>query len=140
LPRKLFPKHPNSPPPAPSKELSAILDELRSPDDQVRADAVRKLCPCRSSWDVPVHEQVIALRNDPSPRVRQAVEHDLDENPKWNRRSEARKLMGRQAKQEEREANREIEAGMAAEAPPLHSLAWRIPPRRRSHGKHRLSR
>jgi hypothetical protein len=142
MPRKqLFPKHPKIPPPTPSPELEAILCELGSPEEKVRADAVRKLCPCRTSWDVPVQQHVWALRDDPSPVVRHAVEHDLTENPDWNERNEARKLLSRLVKEETLEVRREIETGWEEESvPPPHSLAWLQRPRRKSHKKHRLGR
>jgi hypothetical protein len=121
--KKLFPKH-----------------------SRVRADAVRKLCPCRgTALDIPVQQKVWELRNDPSPLVRQAVEHDLRENPDWNKRTEARKIANRQTRKDEIEAKREIDAALNGDKEiPLqagsHSLGWRMRPRRRTHGRHRLSR
>jgi hypothetical protein len=144
--KKLFPKHSQHPTPTPSPDVEAILCELSSPEDRVRADAVRKLCPCRgTALDVPVQQKVWELRNDPSPLVRQAVEHDLRENPDWNKRTEARKIANRQTRQDETEAKREIEAALNVDTEnPLqagsHSLGWRMRPRRRTHGRHRLSR
>src|SRR5260370_29326006 len=85
------------PPPA----LEQILCDLRSEDAATRAGAVRQLCPCRSaSWGVPVFPQVLALRNDPSPVVRHAVQHDLRENPDWGERQEARRLEGLRLRRE----------------------------------------
>jgi hypothetical protein len=125
--------HPQ-PEPAPSPELERILCDLESPDEHTRAGAVRELCPCRvSCWGVPVFERVLALRNDPSPVVRHAVQHDLQENPDWGERVEARRLEGRHALRETQRAREEIEAGLAEGEPPAtHSLAWRMPRRPRS--------
>jgi hypothetical protein len=125
--------HPR-PEPVPSAELERILCDLASSDENTRAAAVRELCPCRGTcWEVPVFEQVLALRSDPSPVVRHAVKHDLQENPDWGERQEARRLEGRQARQEVRWARREIDAGLAEGEPPAtHSLAWRMPRRPRS--------
>jgi hypothetical protein len=144
--KKLFPKHSDHPAPEVSPDLEIIFSELSSPEDRVRADAVRKLCPCRgTALDVPVQQKVWDLRNDPSPLVRQAVEHDLRENPDWNKRTEARRIANRLARQEEADARREIEAAITGNTEtPLragpHSLGWRMRPRRRTHGRHRLSR
>ena len=143
--RKLFPKHRPALPAQNSVVLAKIFEELKSPDEKVRAEAVRKLCPCRgNAWEVPVFPRVIELRRDPSPVVRHAVEHDLSENPGWGRRSEDRKMQGRRVKQEEREVRAEIEAliDRATEEntplPPSSSLGWRTLPRRRKRKKHRL--
>jgi hypothetical protein len=119
----------------PSPELQRILCELGSPDPAVRAGAVRQLCPCRSTkWELPVFSRVLALRNDPSPVVRHAVEHDLSENPDWNERSEARRMEGRRLREQIEQVHEEIRAGTTEDgAPASHSLAWYTPrrPRRR---------
>ena len=119
----------------PSPELERILCDLRSPDDQTRADAVRALCPCRGvAWEMPVFPEVIALRDDPSPLVSGAVRHDLQENPDWGERQEARRLEGRQRRREWERVQAEIrEGGQEKEIPPQTSLAWRMSrrPRRR---------
>jgi hypothetical protein len=118
----------------PPPELERILRELESPDERTRANAVRQLCPCRGTqWEVPVFERVLALRNDPSPIVRHAVQHDLKENPDWGERQEARRLERRSQRREALRVKEEIEAGTTdAETPPPHSLAWRMPRRPRS--------
>jgi hypothetical protein len=126
-------RHP-VPAPEPSEELQRILCELDSPDDGTRAAAVRQLCPCRGAdWGVPIFPRVLALRDDPSPVVRHAVQHDLSENPWWTERQELRRLEGRQAKRETQQAQAAIEAGCAEdELPDPHSLVWRTPRRPRS--------
>jgi hypothetical protein len=123
---------------APSPELERILCDLRSPDEQTRATAVRALCPCRGvAWETPVFRQVLELRNDPSPVVRGAVKHDLSENPDWGERSEARRLEGHRRRREWEAARAEIDAGEAEAASPApHSLAWRMPRRPRSRKWH----
>lgn len=120
--------------PEPSAELQEILGNLESPDAQVRANAVRQLCPCRGTqWEVAVFPRVLALRNDPSPIVRHAVQHDLSENKDWGEREELRRLEARQKRQETRQVLAEIEAGETEDpVPPPHSLAWKAPRRPRS--------
>jgi hypothetical protein len=119
--------------PAPSPELERILCELQSPDEGTRAAAVRELCPCRGTeWGVPVFHAVLALREDPSPVVRHAVQHDLSENPDWGEQQERRRLDGRRALRESQRVRAEIEAGPGDGPPPPHSLGWRMPRRPRS--------
>jgi hypothetical protein len=114
--------------------LEQILCALDSPDERTRAHAVRQLCPCRGTpWNVPVFPRVLALRDDPSPIVRRAVRHDLEENPDWGERQEARRLEGRRTRQETERVREEIAAGLAeGTLPPPHSLAWRTRPRPRT--------
>jgi hypothetical protein len=57
--------------------LERILTDLHSPNAETRAKAVRRLCPCRTAWDVPIEGYVLAMGNDPSPTVRFAAEHVL---------------------------------------------------------------
>ncbi len=118
----------------PPPELERILRDLDSPDERTRANAVRQLCPCRGTqWEVPVFQRVLTLRNDPSPLVRHAVQHDLEENPDWGERQEARRLERRRQRQEAHAVKREIEQGSAPDGPPpAHSLVWRMPHRPRS--------
>ena len=133
--RKPYLNHRRAPveesPSEPSPALARILEELQSPDAATRAQAVRSLCPCRgTAWEQPVFQRVAALRNDPSPVVRHAVEHDLRENPDWGERAEARLMEGRRARLEIRRVRQEIETGPADAAPPAaHSLGWRMPRR-----------
>ncbi len=64
--------------------LDAILHDIESPDENVRAAAVRSLCPCRSGWEpfeknLPLIRQ---LQHDPSLLVRANALHlfeDADE-------------------------------------------------------------
>jgi hypothetical protein len=107
---------------------------MASPDERTRASAVRELCPCRGTdWGTPVFEHVLALRNDPSPVVRHAVRHDLEENPDWGERHEARRLEGRRVRRELERVKEEIDAGgVENDLPAAHSQAWRMPRRPRS--------
>jgi hypothetical protein len=116
-----------------SPVLKEILSDLESPDAAVRACAVRQLCPCRgANWEIPVFPRVLALRNDPSPVVRHAVEHDLRENRDWGERQEARRMAGVQQRKERQRVEEEISAGADASEPPAtHSLAWYTPRRPR---------
>ena len=114
--------------------MKEILSDLESPDAAVRASAVRQLCPCRgANWEIPVFPRVLALRNDPSPVVRHAVEHDLRENPDWGERQEARRMAGLRQRKERQRVKEEIRAGADASEPPApHSLAWLTPRRPRA--------
>lgn len=108
-----------------SAVLQEILDELQSPVEHVRAEAVRRLCPCRTAWDVPVQRYLSAMRDDPSPSVRHEVHHVLDEDSRWGRKLEQKRL---QALQET--------VGLEVSDPGSGSLAWfrkRKPRRKRWH-------
>ena len=131
--KKRYPQPHASPALEPPPALGQILCDLRSEDAATRAGAVRQLCPCRgASWGVPVFPQVLALRNDPSPVVRRAVEHDLRENPDWGERREARRLEGLRLRREAQRVEEEIRAGAdAGDHPAPHSLAWLTPRRPR---------
>jgi hypothetical protein len=54
-----------------------ILAELQSPDEAVRARAVRRMCPCRVSWEVfdRLRKLTQQLQRDPSPLVRANARH-----------------------------------------------------------------
>jgi hypothetical protein len=81
-----------------SPELERVLCDLQSSDDWTRAAAVRALCPCRrKDWGGTVFRYVWAMRDDPSPIVRGAVQHDLTEN-RWNENWEARLIQERRAR------------------------------------------
>lgn len=114
-------------------DLARILCDLESLDEKTRASAVRQLCPCRGDcWDVPIFPRVLELRDDPSPIVRHAVLHDLEENPYWNERQEARRLEGQRVRREVQQVQEEIRAGAPEEELPApHSMAWRMPRRPR---------
>lgn len=55
--------------------LERIFDDLQSANAATRANAVRRLCPCRTAWDAPIEGYVLAMEDDPSPEVRRAAEH-----------------------------------------------------------------
>jgi len=108
-----------------STALGQILNDLQSPHEGTRADAVRLLCPCRTKWDVPVQRYIAAMRDDPSPTVRHEVHHVLDEDSNWGKRLETRR------------AQAELANGAAdGEFPGSHSLAWKHrKPRNRGRGR-----
>lgn len=58
-------------------DLQRILTELESPDELVRAKAVREACPCRVSWPVfqRLRKSVKRLQHDPSAVVRANAWH-----------------------------------------------------------------
>lgn len=65
-------------------DMNAILRDIESPDEAVRAAAVRSLCPCRSGWKLfEAHLPLIRqLQKDSSPLVRASALHlfeDADE-------------------------------------------------------------
>jgi hypothetical protein len=63
---------------APNAEaIARLLVEMQSPDEQVRARAVRKVCPCRLPWETFSEVRVAAkrLQHDPSPLVRAQAQH-----------------------------------------------------------------
>jgi hypothetical protein len=132
--KKRFPHRQSSPDVEPPHALERIFWDLESPDPATRASAVRQLCPCRGvTYGVPIFPRVIEMRNDPSPIVRDAVDHDLNENPDWGERREARRLEGRRRRRETERVEEEIHAGAPAdEQPAPHSLAWYTPRRPRS--------
>ncbi|HZT40807.1 MAG TPA: hypothetical protein VFA07_01390 [Chthonomonadaceae bacterium] len=62
-------------------DLNRILQDLQSPDESLRAKAVRSLCPCHAGW--PLFEQHIplveALKKDPSSTVRANARHVFED-------------------------------------------------------------
>ena len=58
-------------------DAERLISELQSPDETVRAKAVRSLCPCHAGWDA--FEQLISvvsrLTQDSSPAVRAHALH-----------------------------------------------------------------
>jgi hypothetical protein len=117
--RQRSPQPPDERDAAPSPELQHVLQELQSPDEWTRANAVRTLCPCRrKDWGEPVYRYVVAMRDDPSPVVRGAVHHDLTENRCWNETWEARLIQERRA--------RKIKVTVAAKAVALADLCEQL--------------
>jgi hypothetical protein len=63
---------------APTAAATArLLVEMHSPDEQVRAQAVRQVCPCRLPWETfaAVRAAAKRLQRDPSPLVRAQARH-----------------------------------------------------------------
>jgi hypothetical protein len=58
-------------------EVARLLTEMRSPDERVRAQAVRQVCPCRLPWNLFAQLRPAAkrLQYDPSPLVRANALH-----------------------------------------------------------------
>lgn len=63
--------------PVTSDDLQRILRDLESPDEEVRASALREVCPCRMSWESfeLLRKPALRLRKDPSPLVRKLADH-----------------------------------------------------------------
>jgi hypothetical protein len=80
----LQPLEPAAEPIAPSVEADgprqALLAQLQSPDAGERAQAVRGLCPCRTTWETPYERYLWPMLSDPDVSVRQATEHVLTED------------------------------------------------------------
>jgi len=92
--------------PPTAQKLERILAEMCSPDENVRAEAVRHLCPCRVPW--PIYQQNIgsvqALQKDPSPQVQRSALHLAEDALKLERMEErcqqaARRLSNEVAQQ-----------------------------------------
>jgi hypothetical protein len=58
-------------------EIGRLPTEMQSPDEHVRAKAVRQVCPCRLPWEVftEIRPEAKCLRHDPSPLVRAQARH-----------------------------------------------------------------
>lgn len=63
--------------PPSAAHIARLLDEMRSPDEQIRAQAVRQVCPCRMPWNVfgRVRKAAQRLQKDSSPLVRANARH-----------------------------------------------------------------
>ena len=62
-------------------DLERLLVSLQSPDEAIRAKAVRSLCPCRAGWQLfEQHMDIVArLKKDPSPAVRSHALHVFED-------------------------------------------------------------
>lgn len=58
-----------------------LISELQSPDETIRAKAVRSLCPCHAGWELfEQHIGVVSqLEKDSSPAVRAHALHVLED-------------------------------------------------------------
>jgi hypothetical protein len=74
-------------------EIGHVLEQMRSPDAQDRAQAVRQVCPCHVPWDVyfAMRKAASRLKQDPSPLVRANA---------WHVEEDARELAALEALQE----------------------------------------
>jgi hypothetical protein len=128
-----------------------ILEQLRSPDAQERARAVRELCPCRTTWETPFDRYILPMLSDPDVRVRQAAEHVLTEdtpedpfgrgsvrNKPAEKADRGTKLSGWRSKAgpivPENDEGSEDGVGAPLAAPSAPGLGWRRRPRPRTKG------
>ena len=60
-----------------AKAIARLRAGMQSPDEQIRARAVRQVCPCRLPWEVfsEVRAEAKRLQHDPSPLVRAQAQH-----------------------------------------------------------------
>jgi hypothetical protein len=63
--------------PVTGNDVSRILLELESPEEDARAKTLREVCPCRMSWETfeLLRKPALKLRKDPSPLVRKLANH-----------------------------------------------------------------
>jgi hypothetical protein len=62
---------------ASAADIEGLVAEMHSPDEHLRAAAIRQVCPCRMSWEVfgQLRKAVQRLLHDPSPHVRAQARH-----------------------------------------------------------------
>lgn len=58
-------------------DVEQVLEQMRSPDEDVRVRALRACCPCHVPWEIfeRVRKPAQRLRRDPSARVRAVALH-----------------------------------------------------------------
>jgi hypothetical protein len=99
--------------PPTEQQVERTLAEMCSPDENIRAEAVRHLCPCRVPW--PIYQQnltaVQALQKDPSPQVRRAAGHLMEDAIKLERMEERRQQGERRLSDEAAEQRRRSSRG-----------------------------
>jgi len=63
--------------PVTGDDVARILVDLESADEDMRAKALREVCPCRMSWETfeLLRKPALRLRKDPSPLVRRLANH-----------------------------------------------------------------
>src|SRR5438132_1761145 len=68
------------------EQIKCAFGDLDSPDEHVRAEAVRRLCPCRTRLHWTLERYVLPMLRDPSPVVRFAANFVLSEEleMKWS--------------------------------------------------------
>src|SRR5947207_2611624 len=73
-------------------QVEANLAGMASPDEAVRARAVRQVCPCRMRWELfqRCMEVVARLQKDPSPLVRAQALHVEEDS--WRVQTMAERL------------------------------------------------
>ena len=70
--------------PPTDEEIAQLLLDLHSPDAEVRAAALRRICPCHLAWEIfePLRKAAKRLQKDPDPTVRMLalhIERDAEE-------------------------------------------------------------
>jgi hypothetical protein len=88
-----------------------ILEELRSPDEDVRARAVRRVCPCRAGFDLPYEQVAFLVQNDPSATVRDAAAHVLTESCELTEREVRAERVGERQEEAARGFDRSGDVG-----------------------------
>ncbi len=63
--------------PVTGDDVARILRDLDSPEEDVRANALREVCPCRMSWETfeLLRKPALKLRKDASPIVQKLANH-----------------------------------------------------------------
>ncbi len=69
--------------PVTADDLQRILKDLESREEELRANALQEVCPCRVSWESfeLFRKPALRLRKDPSPVVRKLAHH-IEEDAK----------------------------------------------------------
>jgi len=60
-------------------QITCAVRDLDSPDEHVRAEAVRKLCPCRTHMHWTLERYLLPMLHDTSPLVRFAANFVVSE-------------------------------------------------------------
>jgi hypothetical protein len=63
--------------PVEQSDVDRLLADYESPDEQVRAEALKQSCPCHVPWEVyaQLRKPALRLRRDPSALVRRLANH-----------------------------------------------------------------
>jgi hypothetical protein len=76
-------------------QIDCAVRNLDSPDEHVRAEAVRQLCPCRTHANWTLERYVVRMRHDASALVRFAANFVLTEELEHEMVREARAAQAR---------------------------------------------
>lgn len=90
-------------------QLERILARMHSPEEAERAQAVRRLCPCRTPW--PIYQRYLdeiqKLQKDENPQVRAAALHLAEDADRLERREERRERAQERASDQQARQRRE---------------------------------